>query len=674
MCGSGCGIGGDCRVDCYSHLTNSSVACIVPLIHQGMIASTVRCECQVHPNGIYYYKTNEEKLTTPCTTPAPTCLTGSNSPCNSHGDCHYNTTSNSFSCVCDTGYSGLNCSIAPICFTPTGQPCSGPNQVCIEGKICACKNNYQRTAERDCLIERCVSTGGISSADGLSCTCHNHTNMTSIPSLSSVEQDQTFLGCKKYCPISPSNGIECGVTGVCSDVVSGPIVANSVTPPPICACNAIGTDIRGNVNFFLFDLVTETCYPKCNPDGVCGDGNCPVTVSFSQYGTISNDLTTCACGPGFSTSSNCYSRTCSGKSHPASLLSPACICNDWCFAGTNCEIDLCASSGGVCLNGECDCSHSILLEPVYHNCSHKCKNGGIPSNDFTRCLCPNGTKGFLCEQKTNCIGCVCKNNGVMTSEGCDCVNGYSGLSCEVDVCSDESHSRIGGVCGCKPGYGPPSNCTTNTCGLNTILTSNGSCLCKNPGFVYSTDRCVAVNAPITPNCTSPFVLNTITDTCVCPRGTYGTNCSSTYCNSLSINKVDSLGRCFCKDPILKMASLSADSNGVYQCTDNVFYCNSFGTLNWSPTVLILPCVCTGHFTGTHCNSTTVTATDDSLPVISTFGIGTIVGSVVVIGFVLFTRSLIIKRFVTPRVEKQQFNINKNVKTKHVWTSIPVQYD
>ncbi len=57
-----------------------------------------------------------------------------------------------------------------------------------------------------------------------------------------------------------------------------------------------------------------------------------------------------------------------------------------------------------------------------------CKNDGV-CNDGT-CNCPDGFSGTTCEIQDLCFGVTCKNEGTCAAGICDCPDGYIGSTCE----------------------------------------------------------------------------------------------------------------------------------------------------------------------------------------------------------------------------------------------------
>jgi len=137
------------------------------------------------------------------------------------------------------------------------------------------------------------------------------------------------------------------------------------------------------------------------------------------------------------------------------LLSPLgpytgqCLCAlNW--YGSACEL-YSTSYGKVCLDGTC-------------------KNGGTClTNSVSRCLCPEGmtgdyceipTRGFRCNQHTDCNGYNDHGRCEFSTGHCICAANYYGLMCEIY----------------SPSYG--AACTKNSCQNGGSCATSGQCRCS----------------------------------------------------------------------------------------------------------------------------------------------------------------------------------------------------
>jgi len=136
------------------------------------------------------------------------------------------------------------------------------------------------------------------------------------------------------------------------------------------------------------------------------------------------------------------------------------------FAG--CELGPC--DGVICLNGgqdveqgdNCVCECPAGFEGA--NCENEitdpcanveCQNGGTCNTDGT-CDCAPGYGGDNCNTLL-CDVVLCENGGTCNNGDCDCPEGFSGLTCEVDdaclaiECLNGGTCSLG-ICACPDGF------------------------------------------------------------------------------------------------------------------------------------------------------------------------------------------------------------------------------
>ena len=641
LCGNErCGVGGVCDVDCFVPGTTTQESnCEVLDILGNKVTVTPRCQCLV-VNGTYYYHRNPDANgIEACTDPAPICYTPPNSPCNGHGRCAYNSSSDSHFCACNTGYTGTNCSVAPECLTPqTGSPCTGSLRACSypnghnHAAVCECAHNYYfRDADRTCTTERCVATNGVVGADD-NCDCPESRPFYSDPPLNRAELNHVALGCRKGCPFR--DGVPCGATEApynrsrCSDLLANdPIFWDDSRPAPTCNCSFRGHDRLGKLNYFVSDGLGG-CRPQCNPDGLCAHD-----CSGASGASLNTD-NSCNCAPGY-TGQYCDTPVCDYLiSHH--IGNGICSCMNWCHVGPQCSIDVCALSGGVCASNDCDCSGNPALKlntnttaQSRRNCTSACVNGGVRSGSI--CVCPAPYFGVLCEltvgscnvqySGTHCDVSTCQNGGTPLPQGqngCTCLDSfYQGALCDRDLCQNVRNRTSPGVCECGTGFSG-DDCSEDRCrpGGYTDLVSR-LCICDQAGWeVLNGTACVPTTTPCSihgigkscscasgwtgVDCNTPVVCDhanqvPVGDTCECAPGTYGDDCSEDPCNDFASGYNLSTGGCVC------MNGYARDSNG--QCVYNPYYCDFHGTEGWSAdSTNTIPCSCKAGFTGVSCSS------------------------------------------------------------------------
>jgi len=107
-----------------------------------------------------------------------------------------------------------------------------------------------------------------------------------------------------------------------------------------------------------------------------------------------------------------------------------------------------------------------------------CNNGGI-CEDGT-CDCPNGFSGASCEIEDLCItqDVTCLDDGVCADGECDCKPNYRGESCQT-YCVNGTFNSTNNSCNCWPGW-EADGCTTES-RLDWIGTYSLSSNCNQTG-------------------------------------------------------------------------------------------------------------------------------------------------------------------------------------------------
>lgn len=670
---------GQCNVWCTvtGQSQTSATKCMVPAITDktSSINLNAQCICKV-ANGTYWAKSSGVDMSVDqCDQPAPACFSGAVSPCSGNGQCLYNETTTNYTCVCNPGYSGNVCQTPPACLTPSGALCNGAYQFCAKYSesapaVCACRRSYLRNSSRLCTYDACTATGGTVNPD-FSCSCPGGAPFfENVPYWPPVA-DQTAIGCRKQCPIDNSTGVECGALEVtvdssgrnvrrsrCIDLLTNtPVFRNTTTPSPICSCYFRGLDYRNKTNYFINSTVTAgACVPKCNPDGLCSGSEC------KGRGTLSNN-NDCICGPNWK-GDTCHQVVC--NKNPLVFDQDTCLCKQWCLGGSECTVDLCAASGGVCAGSnpnDCDCSGNPYLQLDVSSgatsrryCTGRCLNGGTLNSDKSGCICPFPFYGDLCQNTAECpyqwsgVYCNisnCENGGTprgYTELGCTCSDTYyQGPLCQYDFCSvtGQSYRNGSGACVCSPGY-TGSSCQVAICGpggnwdasnsscsclIGYYLASNRSlCIldpnfeqsCVNGKFQYAVDGSLmcSCNFGYTGRycdqtaCTSPQIpLLMYTDgtvVCGCPFALTGAGCRQSLCtghaSGTEVSPLDNRTYCVCLPGYEPAAT--ADSNGVFQCVPSYSYCYANGTAQQTVNGDTLTCQCKSDFTGSTCLEST----------------------------------------------------------------------
>lgn len=119
--------------------------------------------------------------------------------------------------------------------------------------------------------------------------------------------------------------------------------------------------------------------------------------------------------------------------------------------------------------------------PIPDPCSTvMCDNGG--TCDAGICDCPDGFSGTTCEIDA-CASVLCLNGGVCVTGNCDCPDGFTGTNCETIVTGPcdgvncfNGGTCIDGTCDCPPGF-TGANCETAVTGpVANFSFTGGNCL------------------------------------------------------------------------------------------------------------------------------------------------------------------------------------------------------
>jgi len=138
-----------------------------------------------------------------------------------------------------------------------------------------------------------------------------------------------------------------------------------------------------------------------------------------------------------------------------------CVCLPG-FIGDECDINVNECASSPCINGQCG-----DMVAGYH------------------CYCPSDYVGIHCEHHVCDATVICRNNGTCINSGqCMCSPGYTGSTCEIDLCDvidcRNNGTCMQGMCSCPEGYvGPDCSvdvCDHHACHHNSTCTM-GSCLC-----------------------------------------------------------------------------------------------------------------------------------------------------------------------------------------------------
>lgn len=265
---------------------------------------------------------------------------------------------------------------------------------------------------------------------------------------------------------------------------------------------------------------------------------------------------------------NCVDHMCTNNSTCLDGVAEyTCDCLDG-YNGTYCELDIddCGPETNPCfINGtvscsdlganlvQCECKtefYGDYCETEYF-CTHDaalCQNGGDCVEDSCECL--NGTSGMYCEVNADdCTEDSCMNGGTcvdgIASFHCTCLSGFTGALCETDESDESDESDVN--------YCLPDPCVE----MNNATCVNGNdsytCLCS-PGFtgeICESDIDDCASSPCnTTGASGCFDLGPELYECKCNVGYAGFWCEETVCACINggvCNDEDESDTCVCTD-------------------------------------------------------------------------------------------------------------------------------
>jgi hypothetical protein len=270
----------------------------------------------------------------------------------------------------------------------------------------------------------------------------------------------------------------------------------------------------------VYDEYNNTNCAKDDSDceskgGLCIDGKCDFscTVDDDCNGGGSCVSNVCVCKPKYD-GEMCQIDKCEGCSvHGDCDDTGKCVCRidegkqwygDKCTISSDpCEYVICGR--GKCENGVCNCADTgnIGSECEIPKCSptNVCQNNGTCKNNG-ECDCVNGFSGLNCEIDS-CESVFCSNGGTCEGGICKCINNFSGEDCSVDACDNINCSGKGtceyGLCTCLENFSGDT-CEIDMCDKVNCQNGgecvNGECKCSDEftGSMCETplDKCFAI--------------------------------------------------------------------------------------------------------------------------------------------------------------------------------------
>ncbi|KAH1029275.1 hypothetical protein HUJ05_002540 [Dendroctonus ponderosae] len=441
----------------------------------------------------------------------------SNDTCPARAMCKDEPGYKNFTCLCRSGYTGID-------------PCSANGNPCSNGATCVALEQGRFMCE--CLPGWEGQTCEVNVDDCSENPCLLGSNCTDLVNDFSCSCPAGFTGKRCQEKIDLCNSTPCK-NGVCVDklfyheCVCQPGWTGESCDVNINDCQANPCENGGHCTDVVDDFVCN-----CEP-GFTGK-RCQHTIDFCsskpcQNGATCSDLVdsfSCKCRPGYvglqceAEIDECLSDPCNpiGTEKCADLDNRFyCMCREG-YTGRMCEENIDDCQSDPCLNGG-SCRDEVggyrcICQPGWtgENCQNDigscqttpCQNDAKCINLFQDyfCVCPSGTDGKQCETAPErCIGNPCMHGGKCRDFGsglnCSCSEGFAGIGCqyEYDACRDNAckngatctNSMFGFKCMCPPGFTGKYceedvvDCKENSCPPSaTCIDLTGKFYCQCP--------------------------------------------------------------------------------------------------------------------------------------------------------------------------------------------------
>lgn len=371
-------------------------------------------------------------------------------------------------CLCNPGWTGPTCAIAPAGCGAELVPCNN-HGTCFTNGTCACTTPWSGIACNitDCGVDQLCggpARGACSLTTGR-CTC-----------------------------VGAYWGVYCGNSPTCN--AANAVSANQTTG--VCTCNAnyVGILCSCNATNTISTSPTTGLCTACRQP-YYGSGTCASVSACASAGTLSISISSgaCTCRSGWiGTRCNCF------NAGTANATTTSCTCNAG-YGGVGCSETLnqcglpsdpcngrgeCTASGCVCYTtaygGQycevpttCNVNRTLFYNSSSSTC--ECVEGAVGTNCsryagwLSDTYCAPGSVGcaYSCSPEPGvslvserCSGrgeCCALNPGfcpgwTSTDPPCECVDGWGGITCSVPQCKSfgTADDLQWEVCNCLPGY------------------------------------------------------------------------------------------------------------------------------------------------------------------------------------------------------------------------------
>ena len=444
-----------------------------------------------------YMSDNEKELTseydgdqcqTPICTPTcqsstGTCISPNNCTCNSGYtgiSCtiplcplcvHLESCSQPDVCSCTTGWHGSLCDI-PSCdgiMATNNDVCKG-HGVCVDVDNCTCTTGYTGV---ECEIPSCF---GISALNESVCNGNGECKKLDCCTCDVGDIEYAGLECEKNVTFTEeelkNKTKVCNKKlGECEDVVNNLTSVVAVQETIIDDQQTTITILNFTVQLCLYPM----CFPLCSAHGAC------------QPSGFQN-LTYCQCDQGWE-DSTCSTPTCQHTCVHGTCIAPGtCSCESG-WSGNDCDVPVCPSG---CVHGDCSSPNNCTCLPGYEGidcdtiiapvCDEPCQNGGTCVAD-NNCTCLSPFYGDLCQNQTICPTCpatnsTCGNMTIVDVSGNNCTT----INNTAIQCAKDLKNVTTALKNCLNGTCPTLPICTLDCGLNGqcgLFGGNQSCSCDN---------------------------------------------------------------------------------------------------------------------------------------------------------------------------------------------------